>query len=404
MKNVFKSSMFCVLILWTFSCAAQKEAPSSKSYLDLSWKVVATRMPSEWYGSTEAKLVAENVLIAQKEIGGWAKNIPYHHILSEFQKAEFIKDKSKAGATFDNGATTTELRFLAKVYSQIHDPRYKQAFDKGVNYFFIAQYKNGGWPQYFPVKDSADEVHLDHTVPYSMHITYNDDAMANVMQFLKDIFSDNQAFASLQISKEVKAKAQKAFDKGIECFLKTQIIVNNKPTVWCAQHNEITLAPANARAYELASFSGSESVGILLLLMDIDHPSKKIIASVNGAITWFENHKIEGIKIETEIDKDGLKDKIVVEDKNAPTLWARFYDLQTEKPFFCSRDGIKKSSLAEISYERRNGYGWYTNRPEEALKKYPEWVKKWNVKARPIKHSHHQHRDLDKIGFWLLKG
>ncbi|MEO7309409.1 MAG: pectate lyase [Chitinophagaceae bacterium] len=378
MNHTIKISILGAYALCTISAGAQIEPGiASKSYLDLNWKQVAARMPSEWYGSGEAKLVAENVLIAQKEIGGWEKNKPYHLPLSEPEKAEYINHKAKAGATFDNDATTTELKFLAKVYAQIHDPRYKQAFDKGVNYFFISQYKNGGWPQYFPVKDSADEVLLDHTAPYSMHITFNDDAMVNIMQFLTDIYSDNKAFASLQITKQVKAKAKKAFDKGIECCLKTQIIVNNRPTVWCAQHHEVTLAPVGARAYELPSFSGSESVGIVLMLMTIDHPSKEIIASVDGAISWFESHKIDGIKVATETDKDGQKNRVVVKDQNAPTLWARFYDLQTEKPFFCSRDGIKRDALSDISYERRNGYSWYTNRPAEAIKKYPEWAKKW---------------------------
>jgi pectinesterase len=110
--------------------------------------------------------------------------------------------------------------------------------------------------------------------------------------------------------------------------------------------------------------------------MDIDNPSKEIIASVNGAIEWFENNRIEGVKIETETLEDGKKNRIVVEDKNAPTLWGRFYDLETSKIYFCSRDGIKRNTLAEISYNRRNGYSWYTNAPERALKRYPEWKKK----------------------------
>jgi pectinesterase len=38
-----------------------------------SWSFVATKMPAEWYGSAEAKSVAENVLMAQKEIGGWGE-------------------------------------------------------------------------------------------------------------------------------------------------------------------------------------------------------------------------------------------------------------------------------------------------------------------------------------------
>ena len=95
----------------------------------------------------------------------------------------------------------------------------------------------------------------------------------------------------MQISEEMRLRAKEAFDKGIECILRTQIIVDGQPTVWCAQHDEFTLAPANARSYELASFSGTESVGITMLLMDIENPSKKIIGAVNGAIAWFESNK-----------------------------------------------------------------------------------------------------------------
>ena len=68
------------------------------------------------------------------------------------------------------------------VYSNVTaDSVYKEAFEKGVNYIFQAQYANGGWPQYFPVKNAEDEVFVDHTQPYSMHITYNDNAMVNIM-------------------------------------------------------------------------------------------------------------------------------------------------------------------------------------------------------------------------------
>lgn len=371
MKIVKLISIVVFASLATYTPAQGK----TSDYLNKRWKEVANRMPSEWYGTNEAKLVAENVLLCQKDLGGWEKNKPFHHILSESEKLEYRNAKSKVGGTFDNDATITELKFLAKVYAHIHDERYKQAFENGLNYIFIAQYKNGGWPQYFPVKNSADEMLLDKTRPYSMHITYNDDAMVNTMQFLKDIFSDDKAYTAFQLNNDVKVKAKNAFDKGVECILKTQIIVDGKPTVWCAQHDEITLAPANARAYELASFSGSESVGIILLLMDIENPSKEIVNAVNGAVTWLENHKIDGIKLKTFRNKDGERDRVVVEDKAAPTLWARFYDLETEKPYFCDRDGIERKTLAELGYERRNGYGWYTDRPEEALRKYSEWEK-----------------------------
>jgi pectinesterase len=58
-------------------------------------------------------------------------------------------------------------------------------------------------------------------------------------------------------------------------------------------------------------------------------------------------------------------------------MWARFYELENNRPFFCDRDGIKKYTLAEIGYERRNGYSWYSDSPQKILDKYPEWKKKW---------------------------
>lgn len=363
--KTFKLTVIVIATLLASRCFAQE---NSSDYLSKNWKTVATRMPDEWYGSGEARKVADSVLKYQTMIGGWAKNSGFHN--GGVKQDEWARIQSSGiGATFDNGATITELRFLAKIYSSIMDERYKQAFLKGLNYIFISQYDNGGWPQFFPVRKG-------HSVAYSGHITYNDNAMVNTMEFLKEVYSDDEEFSRLQISCELKAEARKAFDKGIQCILKTQIIVDDRPTVWCAQHDEKTLAPANARSYELASFSGSESVGITELLMNIDNPSQEIIAAVDGAIEWFDNHRIKGIKVETIVNEDGEKDRVVVEDASAPDLWARFYDLETGRPFFCSRDGIKRNSLAEISYNRRNGYSWYTNAPEKILRKYTEWKKK----------------------------
>ncbi len=363
-----QSIFFLFLILSATFVLAQNE---QKSYLNLSWKQVATRMPDAWYGTDEARMAADSILKYQTEIGGWPKNSGFHNGTVKQEEMARIK-ATGIGGTFDNGATITEMNFLAKVYSKIQDERYSQAFNKALHYIFKAQYPNGGWPQFFPFRKGK-------SVAYSSHITYNDDAMVNVMLFLRDLFQENKIYASMQISRELKAKAKEAYDRGVECILKTQIKVDGKPTVWCAQHDEFTLAPANARSYELASFSGAESVGITMLLMDIKNPSKEIVNAVNGAVKWFENHKIEGIRLQKITNKEGEEDQIVVEDKTAPALWARFYDLETEKPFFCNRDGIKLKTFTELGYDRRNGYGWYTEKPQKILDRYPAWIKKWEL-------------------------
>lgn len=323
-------------------------------------------MPDAWYGSDEAKIVADSVLKYQTDIGGWAKNSGFHS--GGVKQEEWGRIvKYGVGATFDNDATLTEMMFLTKIYTKTKDERYRDAFMKAYNFIFQAQYSNGGWPQFYPYREGKSA--------YSSHITYNDNVMVNIMRFLNDIIKENPIYDPIQINQAMRQRAKHAFDKGIDCILKTQIIVDGKPTVWCAQHDEFTLAPAGARSYELPSFSGSESAGVTLLLMDIENPSKQVIHAVQGAVTWFENHKIEGIRLEEVINEDNKKDRIVVEDKNAPALWARFYDLETGKPFFCDRDGIKKSALAEIGINRRGGYRWYTNNPEKVLQRYPEWAR-----------------------------
>lgn len=341
----------------------------AQNYLDKSWKQVASQMDESWYGSAEAAEVAQKVMRCQRSIGGWAKNKDYHK-LDAGEIAAFEEAKDEIGATIDNGATSREMLFLAHVYRNQPDESYRQAFIKGLNYLFEAQYENGGWPQFYPARTGK-------SVQYASHITYNDNAMINVMRLLEDIFKDHSEFRALKLSDELKAQAKESFDQGVQCILKTQIRVNGQPTVWCAQHDELSLEPANARKYELASFSGAESVNITDLLMDLENPSPEVIAAVEGAVQWFRDHKLLGIRIEKQTNEAGQQDRVVVSDPDADPIWARFYDLETGKPYFCDRDGIKKWQLSDIGYERRNGYGWYTYKPEKILEAYPDWKNDW---------------------------
>jgi pectinesterase len=109
--------------------------------------------------------------------------------------------------------------------------------------------------------------------------------------------------------------------------------------------------------------------------MSIENPNKDIIAAVESAVRWFEKTKITNIKLETVLTEDGKKNRVVVETKDAELLWARFMDIDTNAPFFCDRDGIKKATLAEIGSERRNGYAWYSDDAKTILKRYPIWKK-----------------------------
>jgi PelA/Pel-15E family pectate lyase len=161
--------------------------------------------------------------------------------------------------------------------------------------------------------------------------------------------------------------------------------VKGKLTAWCAQHDEIDGRPRPARSYELVSLSGSESVGIIRLLMSLDQPDAATVAAVEGAVAWLESVKITGHKwVEVE-DKSmpGGKDRHWVEDAGAPPQWARFYEIETNRPMFCDRDGVVKYSVSEIGHERRNGYAWLGNWPQKLVEsEYPQW-RKSRLKVSP---------------------
>jgi pectinesterase len=352
-----------IIIAFVFVCTAGSGLQSQ--ILNKNWKDIVAIDDKAWFSSTEAREIAENVLLYQRNIGGWPKNIQMQKTLSEEEKQNLEALKTDPmDSTTDNGATCMEMLFLSKIYAQVANEKYKKAFLNGLDYLLAAQYENGGWPQFYPLKKG-----------YYSHITYNDDSMVNILEILKNLI-DGRDYYSIKPSQETLLRLQKAFDKGIACILKTQYKQNGQLTAWCAQHDEFTLLPAKARAYELPSLSGKESAKIVLLLMAVENPSKEIITAVNSAVVWFEKTKITGIREERQrVGNTKVFDKVMVKDLNAAPLWARFMELDSNTPFFCDRDGVKKGSLAEIGSERRNGYAWYTNEPKEVLKKYPLWKK-----------------------------
>lgn len=330
----------------------------------------ALKQPAEWYGSDDARRMADNILLYQRDNGGWDKRIDYGKALTPSSAAEVARKKSSTETTIDNGATTTELTFLARVFHATGHAPYREAFERGLTWLLDAQYPNGGWPQYFPLRDG-----------YYRNITFNDDAMVNVLTLLRNAAQGEPPYAFVEPARRAAAKA--AFDRGIQCILDTQVKIDGRRTVWCAQHDPETLAPAQARAYEHPSLSGMESVPIVRLLMSIDHPSPQVIEAVQSAVRWFDEAKIEGVEM---VDvQSPERDRVLVEKPGAEPLWARFYEIGTNRPIFSGRDGVIRYSMMDIERERRAGYRWYTERPRKLLREeYPAWQKKWAPQANVL--------------------
>jgi PelA/Pel-15E family pectate lyase len=324
------------------------------------------------YKSTEITNIADNILIYQRDNGGWPKNYDMLAILTESQKDSLAKTKNELHTTFDNTTTYSHIEYLAKVFTATKIDKYKESCLQGIDFTLSAQYANGGWPQYYPLEKNN----------YSSHITFNDGAFMGIMNMLKDI-DDNKPYYSF-VDKDRREKVKIAMQKGLDCILKCQIKDKGRLTAWCQQHNEFDLSPAWARAFEPPSICNSESSDIVLYLMSIKNPSKEVVNAIQCAVKWFDESKIIGIKVKT-IDAPELKskwmtttkDKIVVNDSTAEPIWTRYYELGTDRPLFCDRNSKYLYSLAEVSRERRTGYGWYTYNPQDVINKYTAWQERW---------------------------
>ena len=100
-------------------------------------------------------------------------------MLTHEEKTELAAKRSDISeTTIDNRTTYPQIAYLGKVITASllkqtppnNFPKYKEAFNKGLDYLLSSQYENGGFPQFFPLKKG-----------YYTHITFNDDAMIGVL-------------------------------------------------------------------------------------------------------------------------------------------------------------------------------------------------------------------------------
>ena len=207
------------------------------------WRSILDQ-PSEWYGTAEATRIADNVLLYQSDNGGWPKNVEMARVLSDDDKDHLRATRNDAETTIDNGATHTQIRFLALVHEATGDDRYADSARRGIEYLLKAQYENGGWPQFYPLRKG-----------YYTHITFNDGAMIGAMRILRDTsigkppfeFADADLRAAFGPSNREGPRRDPQMSG--DCRWSTDRLV--------AQHDEVDFSPRGARAYELPSLSGS---------------------------------------------------------------------------------------------------------------------------------------------------
>jgi len=324
------------------------------------------------YEPSQVHEIAENLLRYQRANGGWPKDFDPLRILDEDELKKLAADHGREDSSFDNRATYTVVGYLAAAYKQTGDIRSRDASLAGIDFILRAQYANGGWPHTYP-----------STKGYYPHITIVDDVMVGILSTLGRIASEKPPFDF--VDEPLRSKVSEALARGERCLLRLQVVVDGRLTVWASQYDSVTLEPAQGRAFEPPALVSSESVGVLRYLMRQDNPNAEVRTAIQAGVDWLERSKIAGLRIE-RVPAETIRyrnhtsrdDLVAIEDPQAAPIWARFYEIDSNRPFMANRDGKKVYRLADVERERRTGYSWYGAYATGLLThEYPAWRQKW---------------------------
>jgi PelA/Pel-15E family pectate lyase len=256
----------------------------------------------------------------QLQSGGWDYRIEFDP--SARQRYAYRTEPSQEGkslrntTTLDDDTTQAALRMLMRLDQALEfkDERIHDAITYGLAKLIGAQYPNGAWPQrfdgppdpkQFPVKRASYPDTWSRTYPgvdYKGFYTFNDNAMNDVIDVMFEawhIYGDSA----------YRASAERAGG-----FLLLAQMPAPQPG-WAQQYNT-EMQPAWARKFEPPSITGGEAYGVVRALFQMyrETGDRKYLDPIPPAIAYYRSSLLP----------DGQL--------------ARFYELQTNRPLYFTKD------------------------------------------------------------------
>ena len=222
--------------------------------------------------------VADLIVALQNEDGGF-QVLPDNYERS--QKETGLGSMKDVSSVY-NGATTSELKYLAKYITanKPEDSKYQDAFVKGIKYLLTTQHDNGGWSMN-PGSESG----------FNANIEVGNKAMTEVLTLLSDIaILNNQDYVFARKAMNVD-EIKSAVEKGNDFIVKSQISNNNKKSGWATQYDKFGNVTMG-HTYERESVSSYTTKDVIDYLMTIHNPSQDIKDAVESAYSWLKDVKI----------------------------------------------------------------------------------------------------------------
>jgi hypothetical protein len=299
-----------------------------------------------------AKEAAQCLLWCQLASGGWTADFDFHsdqarrtHFRRDLDAGDTERGGRSSLTTLDDDKTQSALLFLLEL---AHSPDGKtdaelnRALDFGLDSLLAAQAGNGAWPQRFSGPAEAKQPTVKASIPkdwprkwpnvdYTSYYTLNDGNLLRAVQLLRRAY---------ELSRQERYLA--AIRRVGSFLIAAQLPAPQ--AAWAQQYNE-PMQPVWARKFEPPAVSSVESIGALYTLVEIwlATGDESFLKPVAPALDWLQRSKLpEG-------------------------TWARFYELESNKPLYCKKDSY------ELTYEDKDlptHYGFKAD--DSAAKKLAE--------------------------------
>ena len=279
----------------------------------------------EAYQSTGERLLLDAALDAGRSLvrgqmhsGGWTNRIEFDPIARK--RLAYRIDgppaaKARNISSFDDDQTQSALRLLMRLDRATNekDAAIHEAAVYGLTAVLRNQHRNGAWSQVFDGAHVRSDKPKQASYPpewsknypggdYWWHYTFNDGAMGAVIEMLLEA-------AQIYNDPNYKQAAIRAGD-----FILAAQMPKPQPG-WAQQYNP-EMQPVWARKFEPPAVSSTESVGAIQTLLALHRATgeERFLTPIPAALEWLKKSAMP----------DGR--------------YARFYELQTNKPLFLTKD------------------------------------------------------------------
>jgi len=254
-----------------------------------------------------ARDVGRSLAWSQRAAGGWG----YKGDVSDLKPDSKMQQRKVGYCTLDDRTTQGALDFLMRLGEFIDEPWLSESVQLGLDYMLKAQFPNGAWPQQYPLQGG-----------YLNYYTFNDGAINDCIRVT---LTAHQLYE--------KEEYLDSATRGGDFIILSQL---PGPQAGWAEQYSLDLKPARGRTFEPPGVCSLVAARNIETLVDLYLYTKneKYLAPIPKAIDWLDKSRI------------------------GPNLWARLYEIGSNRPIYGDVDGRMHYSLDELSEEQRRGYCW----------------------------------------------